>query len=254
MVYCMNSPQLPISREFVYVLGLTVAMAFAPGSVLADVRDGLIAEYRFDEAAGRIAVDSSGHQRHGRLEGHPQWVPGRYGTALQFDGVSDYVYVGHQDAFELAHYTLMAWIKTNGRTSDPERQEILEKAGAYWLNIRNDSHRLRAGGFFGGCRGTPYWTYLDTATSVPLQTWTHVAATYDGSALRIYLNGTVSASRPEVRPACTTNHRLLILGAKKLDDQTPAEAFFSGTLDEVRIYSKAQSQAAIQDVMHMSRE
>jgi hypothetical protein len=50
------------------------------------------------------------------------------------------------------------------------------------------------------------------------------------------------------------NRRLLIIGAKKLDEDTPAEAFFSGLLDEVRIYSRALSPAEIQEVMQASRE
>ena len=82
----------------------------------------------------------------------------------------------------------------------------------------------------------PYWTYLDTATTIPLRTWTHVACTYNGTALTIFLNGMLSVHRTEVRPPCTTNRRLLILGAKKSEEDAPAEAFFSGILDEVRIY------------------
>jgi hypothetical protein len=231
------------------VLVLALTLAFGPGATPADVREGLVAEYRFDDAAGRLAADSSDYHRHGRLEGQPQWVRGYYGHGLHFDGTQDYVYIGHHDTLELTQYTLAAWVKTEGRTTDPERQEILEKAGAYWLNIRNEGHRLRAGGFFGGCGGHPSWTYLDTPTAVPLQTWTHVASTYDGTALTIYLNGVPSGSTAEVRPPCTTNHRLLIIGAKKGTEQAPAEAFFSGTLDEVRIYARALSQAEIQAVM-----
>ena len=254
MVYRMNVAQHPLSRSFAYLMVLAMAMTLVPGYIQADVREGLIAEYRFDESAGRVASDSSGHHLHGRLEGHPQWVKGYYGNGLQFDGAADYVYVGNQDALDVTHYTLTAWVRTDGRTKDSERQEILEKAGAYWLNIRNDSHMLRAGGFFGGCRGTPYWTYLDTPATMPLQTWTHVASTYNGTALTIFLNGMLSVSKAEVRPPCTTNHRLLIIGAKKLEDQSTAEAFFSGILDEVRIYSRALSQGEIQEVMHASRE
>jgi hypothetical protein len=254
MAWSMNVVQQPLSRSVVRVLVLAVTMMLVPGYIEADIRGGLIVEYRFDESAGRMASDSSGHHLHGRLEGHPQWVKGYYGNGLQFDGVSDYVYIGKQDILDLTHYTLTAWVRTDGRTKDPERQEILEKAGAYWLNIRNDSLMFRAGGMFGGCRGRPYWTYLDTATTVPLQTWTHVASTYNGTALTIYLNGMLSVSTTEVRPPCTTNHRLLIIGAKKAEEDTPAEAFFSGILDEVRIYSRALSPAEIQQVMQASRE
>jgi Concanavalin A-like lectin/glucanases superfamily len=254
MAWSMSVAQQPLSSSLVCILALALTTALVPRCSQADVREGLIAEYRFDESSGRMASDSSGHRLHGRLEGHPQWVKGYYGNGLQFDGASDYVYIGNQDILDVTHYTLTAWVRTDGRTTDPQRQEILEKAGAYWLNIRNDAHTLRAGGLFGGCRGRPYWTYVDTATTVPSHTWTHVASTYNGTALTIFLNGTLSVSKAEVRPPCTTNHRLLIIGAKKTEDHAPAEAFFSGILDDVRIYARALSQAEIQEVMQASRE
>jgi Concanavalin A-like lectin/glucanases superfamily len=254
VAWAINIAQQPLSRFLVRVLILAMIMALIPKYLQADVRDGLIAEYRFDEWTGRTATDYSGHHLHGRLEGHPRWVKGYYGNGLQFDGAADYVYVGNQDALDVTQYTLTAWVRTDGRTKDPERQEILEKAGAYWLNIRSDSHLLRAGGFFGGCQGHEYWTYLDTATAVPLHTWTHMASTYNGAALTIFLDGVLSVTKAEVRSPCTTNRRLLIIGAKKLEDHAPAEAFFSGILDEVRIYSRALSSAEIQEVMQASRE
>jgi Concanavalin A-like lectin/glucanases superfamily len=254
MAWSLPVAQQCLSRSLAHLLVVAVTMMLVPEHIQADVREGLIAEYRFDESSGRMASDSSGHHLHGRFEGHPQWVKGYYGNGLQFDGAANYVYVGNQSAFDVTHYTLTAWVRTNGRTKDPERQEILEKAGAYWLNIRNDSHLLRAGGFFGGCQGHEYWTYLNTATVVPLHTWTHVASTYNGVALTIFLNGVLSMSKAEVRPPCRTNHRLLIIGAKKPEEDAPAEAFFSGILDEVRIYARALNSAEIQEVMQASRE
>jgi Concanavalin A-like lectin/glucanases superfamily len=254
MAGSMNVVQQRRRSFLARVIVLVIIMALLREYPQADVRDGLIAEYRFDESAGRMAPDSSGYHLHGWLEGHPQWVEGYYGNGLQFDGTADYVYVGNQDVLDVTHYSLTAWIKTDGRSRDPERQEILEKAGAYWLNIRNNSSLLRAGGFFGGCRGLSYWTYVDTATTIPLHTWTHVASTYNGTALTIFLNGVLAVSRAEVRPPCTTNRRLLIIGAKKSEEDAPAEAFFSGILDEVRIYGRALSQTEIQEVMQTSRK
>ena len=82
------------TRFLVHLLILIITMALIPGFTQADVREGLIAEYRFDESAGRLASDSSGQHLHGRLEGNPQWVKGYYGNGLQFDGAADYVNVG----------------------------------------------------------------------------------------------------------------------------------------------------------------
>jgi hypothetical protein len=224
------------------------------GLAPADVRDGLLAEYRFDESSGTVAADSSGHHFDGRLVGTPQWVPGYYGNGLKLDGRQDYVYVEHREALNVSQYTLTAWVLSDGDTHDPERQEIVEKAGVYWLNIRVDSQRLRAGGLFGGCRGQNYWHYLDTDHTVAYHTWTHVASTYDGKTLRIYLNGVLVASLLEPRPLCHALDTPLIIGAKKQDDHTPAEAFFSGILDEVRLYARALSPADIQAIMRSPRE
>jgi Concanavalin A-like lectin/glucanases superfamily len=81
-----------------------------------------------------------------------------------------------------------------------------------------------------------------------------VSSTFNGTALTIYLNGVLLVSKSEVRPPCTTNRTLLIIGAKKAEEHVPAEAFFAGTLDEVRIYARALSPAEIREVMYASRE
>jgi Concanavalin A-like lectin/glucanases superfamily len=69
-----------------------------------------------------------------------------------------------------------------------------------------------------------------------------------------YLNGKLSVSTAEIRPPCRTNHKLLTIGAKKPEEHVSAEAFFSGILDEVRMYARALSQAEIQEVMRAFRE
>ena len=249
------SPYRTILNSGLRLIGVgIVSLLLWAGLAQADVREGLVAEYRFDESSGTVAADSSGHHFDGRLVGTPHWVPGYAGNGLQFDGRQDYVYIDHQESLNVPQYTLTAWVLSDGHTHDPERQEILEKAGIYWLNIRVDSQRLRAGGMFGGCRGPTFWHYLDADPTVPYQTWTHVASTYDGHTLSIYLNGVLAASTAEPRPLCHTLGTPLIIGAKQQDEHTPAEAFFSGILDEVRLYGRALSPTDIQAVMRAGRE
>jgi hypothetical protein len=129
------------------------------------------------------------------------------------------------------------------------------------MNIRAaddpaNTGRLRSGGFYGGCVTTPAartWHFLDSATVLPEGEWVHVASTYDGSSLRIYLNGALDVERtiPSATwgPTCS-NIEPLAIGAK---DRTipPAvtEAFWNGGLDDVRVYSRALSGAEIQQVM-----
>jgi hypothetical protein len=119
----------------------------------------------------------------------------------------------------------------------------LEKAGAYWLNIRTDGH-VRTGGFFGGCANSQFWKFFDSTATVPTNTWTHVASTYNGSKLTIYINGVASGSM-NVTGATCANDEPLAVGAKNAPAKGLLEAFWDGQLDDVRVYNKALTATAI---------
>ena len=164
------------------------------------------------------------------------------------------------DLLDVDTYTLTAWV--NSRLDGQLRLEVLEKAGAYWMNIRADdaanTGRLRSGGFYGGCVTTPEartWHFLDSATVLPEGEWVHVASTYDGSSLRIFVNGVLDIERtiPSASwgPTCS-NIEPLAIGAKDRTIPPPVtEAFWNGGLDDVRVYSRALSADEIQGVMEV---
>jgi hypothetical protein len=74
--------------------------------------------------------------------------------------------------------------------------------------------------------------------------WTHLAATYDGATLRLYVNGTLAASRAQSGPMATTTSSLRIGGNGVWGE------YFQWRIDEVRIYNRALSQAEIQSDMN----
>jgi hypothetical protein len=92
-------------RKSIYLLSFILVLSVA-GSASAD----LVAHLSFDESSGNVAHDTSGNGNDGTLNGDPQWVAGRVGGALDFDGSGDYVEIPRivQDDF-----TLAAWIKTD---------------------------------------------------------------------------------------------------------------------------------------------
>lgn len=225
----------------------------------------MVARYEFEAfPAGTQIKDSSRNDLDGALMGavgheRPTHDPVR-GKHLQLGGIASGVFaeVPDHDLLDVDTYTLTAWV--NYRLDSQVRLEVLEKAGAYWMNIRADdpasTGRLRSGGFYGGCVTTPErrtWHFLDTATALPEGEWVHVASTYDGASLRIFVNGELDAERtiPSASwgPTCS-NIEPLALGAK---DRTipPAvtEAFWNGGLDDIRVYSRALNSAEIQHVM-----
>jgi hypothetical protein len=123
---------------------------------------------------------------------------------------------------------------------------VLEKAGAYWLNVRTTG-QLRAGGFFGGCADDRYWRYVDSARTGPVGTWTHVAATYDGTRLRLFIGGRAAGSVAVTGRTCA-NDEPLAVGAKDAPALGILEAFWDGRLDDVRIYRRALSATAVADL------
>jgi len=65
----------------------TGPLSYSPNGLVRD----LIGWWKFDEASGNIAYDSSGYNHHGNLFGGPVYVPGKINSALSFDGTDDYV-------------------------------------------------------------------------------------------------------------------------------------------------------------------
>lgn len=210
---------------------------------------GPVVAFGFERVADGLVRDSSGHGIHARPvrfdvpPGRQASVSG-HGQALVFDGArQQFLDVYRDDRLNVDRFTLAAWVRYLPRVHDT-RWEILEKAGAYWMNIRTDSRRLRVGGFFGGCSGGRVWHYLDSRTAIPAETWVHLAGTYDGAALTIYVDGVRDASMP-VRGRTCVNTLPLAIGAKNQTRDKVVEAYFDGALDDVRVFNRALTGAQV---------
>ena len=72
-----------------------------------------VAAYFFDEGSETVTVDGTGNGQNGTLVNGPLWVDGIRGTALQFDGVNDYVAIPY-NLYSLSGGTLSLWFKKTG--------------------------------------------------------------------------------------------------------------------------------------------
>ena len=81
--------------------------------------------------------------------------------------------------------------------------------------------------------------------ALALNTWTHVAATYDGATLRLFVNGVQVASR------AVTGSLITSTGALRIGGNTIWGEYFSGLIDEVRLYNRALTPAEIQSDMNV---
>ncbi len=198
---------------------------------------GLVGAWGFDEAAGAQASDTSGRGNHGTISGAARAPAGRFGAALSFDGTNDWVTVPDAASLDLSTgMTLEAWVNP-AALGTAWRTALLKEHGgtlAYALYAHD-------GGT--GPAGYVNATQDLGATASPalaLNTWTHVATTYDGATVRVYVGGVQVATRA-VTGALQNGTGPLRIGGNGV---WPGE-FFSGRIDEVRVYSRALSAAEV---------
>ena len=256
----MGTIRIP-PRSTAVAVGILAAAAAALGpttSIPADAATapttGLVLNYGFDDDAGTVARDSSANQINGTYHNttaeaaRSPGVPGR-GSAIRLDGTShQWISVPERNALDVNRFTVAALVTYTGIQNDKTlgRWEVLEKAGAYWINVRVDGH-VRVGGFFGGCTGSS-WKYLDSNVAVPVNTWTHLAGTYNGSRLVVWINGARAGSRSITGVTCNNNQPLAV-AAKNAPAKFLLEAFWDGQLDDVRVYRRALSATEIQRLL-----
>src|SRR5439155_22493632 len=115
--------------------------------------------------------------------------------------------------------------------------EILQ--GYYLMASSPPNNRPAVGGAWGAGNQT---TVAPSALAV--NTWTHLAATFDGAAVRLYVNGELVASQAQTAPLVVAS------GTLQIGASSPPGQGFAGRIDEVRIYNRALSQAGIQSDMN----
>jgi hypothetical protein len=171
------------------------------------------------------------------------WSPsGRFGHALSFDGVDDWVTIADANALDLTTgMTLEAWVNPSALSG--WRTAVLKEAPnalAYALYAHDNAPRpavtITVAGLDRSALG---------ASALPLNTWTHLAATYDGTTLRLFVNGVQVGTLAVSGPMATS------AGALRIGGNAVWGEYFSGLIDEVRIYNRALTAAEIQSDMNV---
>jgi tetratricopeptide (TPR) repeat protein len=198
---------------------------------------GLVGWWKFDESEGTTAADSSGNGNNGTLHGNPRWQPsaGKVGGALEFDGVDDYVNCSNDASLDTAgKITLSLWVKTND-SGNSEDNEWVSK-GDHTYAIKHKSNNNIEFFIYDGDWYTAWYAVDSSFNGV----WHHVAGTYDGSALKLYVDGMLQATTAHVG-SIETGTNNLYLG----ENSEATGRFYAGAMDDVRIYNYALSESDI---------
>lgn len=224
------------NRGRIGVMALFASTLALPISVAAQT--GPVAAYNFNEATGTTVNDASGNGNSGTISGATR-AAGKFGNALSFNGTSDWVTIPHAAVLNLTTaLTLEAWVKPSALA---DWRAVLLKESSSGLSYAlyasdtasHPSGYIRRSGDVGA-----------SGSSAPaLNTWTHLATTYDGATLRLFVNGVQAASRAVTGSIVTSASPLRIGG-----DSVWGE-YFSGLIDEVRVYNRALTAVEIQSDM-----
>ena len=170
--------------------------AFSTLPVIPITDPNLSCWWKFDEDPGSTALDHSGHDRHGTLEGNARWVDGMVGAALEFDGTGDRVVDNAAAAYlnGLDAITVCMWIKSDVVGSDKGFINGEEPDGGdNVVTMRYDSAGANAGGanvFKIAVTSTEGEQQLESSNNAQTTDWQHVAMVWSsGQRLKFYING-----------------------------------------------------------------
>jgi Concanavalin A-like lectin/glucanases superfamily len=176
----------------------------------------------------------------GALQNGATYAPGKVGEAFSLDGVDDYAEVPDAANLDIVdEITIDAWIYPNTVNSVTGNRIVDKNTGGlndgYLLDIVRTKLRLIASG-----------DDAQSIQSIPVNTWTHVAGTYDGANIKLYINGVLDNTVVTTGPIPTNNLSLLIGETHPIPNSFDVK--FDGMIDEVEIYNRALSASEIQTI------
>jgi hypothetical protein len=210
-------------------------VAVTVSNTVPTVPPGRVASFGFDEGTGTVANDRSGSNNKGTLSGAAWTTAGKVGGALNFDGVNDLVTVPDSPSLRLGTgMTIDAWVRPT-RANDWSTVALKERPSGLAYALYASDSSGRAAGYInnGGDVAAP--ASAATATNA----WTHLAVTYDGTSLRLYVNGTLVRTTPATGAMATST------GALRIGGNNVWGEWFAGTIDELNVYNRALTAAEV---------
>ena len=227
------------------------------------INDGLVGYWQFDEREGPTVLDRSGNSNHGAIINGSR-SEGKYGQALALTG-SDDSHVSIPSSASLNSFTdqitVMAWVFPN---VPPDEFNVVVSRQVGTL-LHPDQFYLG----FGPEDGNMHYKWhlgTDDGASDPLpegdiyegtpenNRWIHMAGTYDGSIMRLYIDGVEIGTQALSGSIRVDDNPVTIGGEENGSTPQVVDGEFAGLIDEVRIYNRALDATEVFEVFELDSD
>lgn len=202
------------------------SLALPAGAISAE--QGLVADYDFSPTNGPLLLDRSGHSNHGQIHG-AAFAPSGNRFALRLDGANDRVDCGAPTSLNLTRaITVETWVYPNGVPGAGEPGVVGKSHGSYLLTYYTNG---------------AFWWYISGGgnrcqAAAAASTWHHVVGTFDGTFIKLYIDGTL-ADTCRSTVAAIPSGGPLFLGVNASNREPARWSYFKGMLAEVKIFDRA---------------
>ena len=196
-----------------------------------------------DEGVGEEATDASRHRNVGSLKNRPQWVEGKFGKALMFDGDGAHVEIPHEKSLDVKdEFSIVFWMTANLIPPGGTTRTLVTK-NKWEVTIDNGTIR-----FFLNPKNEVCCERLWGITALNVDTWYHVACTYNNKHMIMYIDGVFDGSREASGDISGTQD--MHIGHDV--DLHGAGGFFDVILDEVILFDVAITEDDVNSLMNDS--
>lgn len=222
-----------ISQGYVAQLEQALQLTVQPGGL------GLYAP--MDEGAGTAVHDNSINTAVGSFVNSPSWTTGKIGGALTISTVNAVEFPKSAAVTPTSAITLEAWIKpTNVNATGSQKIISSTQSGGITLFLTGTAADICATTkvCFAIRIGAGYQIVEAAKTYVPDDTWTHLVGTYNGSVMKLYINGIERGSTTTSGSISYNATAPLCIGIEPDATSCASGSYFTGIIDEVKLFSR----------------
>lgn len=209
-----------------------------------------IAEWKMDERTGTSAYDTSGNNNTGTFatgNSAPTWTTGKIGAGTLFDGAKQFITINDNSVLKpTTAITVESWFNTSNKTLTGQRIVSKTEASGYQLSLNETSVCGSTNLCFVLNINGSYYTATYPISNLSNNLWYHVAGSYDGNTVRLFLNGSSVGTTSIISNTITQSTPPLCIGSEPSSTVCNVQGGnFSGKIDHIKIYNYARTPAQI---------